>query len=90
MQLLHAEFNNGAVLARPDKARFFQSFLQQPKSVAVPAQDFDAVSSAVAKDKDGVGKGVHAQGVFDQAGKSIDVFAEIDGVSVQVHHARGI
>jgi hypothetical protein len=82
--------SNDATAARPDKAGIFQSLLQQPKSVAIPAQDLDAVFPAVAKNEDGVGKGVHAQGVFNQASQAVDVLPEIDGISVQVHHARGV
>ena len=84
MQLCHAEFDDGAVLARPDKACAFKALLQQPEAVAIPAQDLDAVMSAVAKDEDGVGKGVHAQGVFDQTGQAVDVFTKVDGILVQL------
>jgi hypothetical protein len=35
--------------------------LQQPKAIAIPAQYLDAVLSAVAKDKDGMCKGIEAK-----------------------------
>src|SRR5450756_2347089 len=39
-----------SVLTRPNEARILQALLQQPEPVAAPAQNFDAVLSAVAKD----------------------------------------
>lgn len=90
VQLLHGELDHGAVLLGPDKASIFESLLQQPKAIAIPAQDLDAVLCAVAKDKDGMGKGVQAQVVFNDRAQAVDVFAEVHFASVQVHRQVGV
>ena len=90
VQLLHREFNHGTVLLGPDKACIFQSLLQQPKAIAIPAQDLDTVLSAVAKDKDGMGKGVQAQVVFNDRAQAVDVLAEVHFAAVQVHRQVGV
>ena len=90
VQLLHREFDHGRVLLRPDKACILQSLLQQPKAIAIPAQDLDAVLSAVAKDEDGMGKGVQAQVVFNDRAQAVDVFAEVYFAAVQVHRQVGV
>ena len=90
VQLLHREFDHGAVLLGPDKACVFQPLLQQPESVAIPAQYLDTVLSAVAKDKDGMGKGVQAQVVFNDRAQAVDVLAEVHFAPVQVHRQVGV
>ena len=90
VQLLHREFDHGAVLLGPDKACILQPLLQQPKAIAIPAQDLDAILSAIAKDKDSMGKGVQAQVVFNDRTQAVDVLAEVHFAAVQVHRQVGV
>ena len=82
VQLLHGQLDDALILAWPDEAFSLQAFLQQPKSVAAPAQDFDAVARAIGEDVGGLGKRVKLQIVLDQRGQAVDVLPEIDVVTV--------
>ena len=90
VQLLHREFDHGRILLRPNEACILQSLLQQPKAIAIPAQYLDAVLSAVAKDKDGMCKGIEAKVVFNDRTKAVDVLAEVHVAAVQVHRQVGV
>ena len=90
MQLLHRYLDHRSVLTRPNEARILQALLQQPEPVAAPAQNFDAVLSAVAKDKSGVGKRIEPELVFDDGRQTIDVLAKVNCPAVQVHRQVGV
>ena len=64
VQLLHGELDHLCVLARPDEAFAFESLVQEPEAVAVPAQYLDAVAPAVAKDVDRCGERIALKFVF--------------------------
>ncbi len=90
VQLLHREFDHGRVLLRPNEACILQPLLQQPKAIAIPAQDLDAILSAVAKDKDGMCKGIETEVVFNDRTKAVYVLAKVNVATVQVHRQVGV
>ena len=66
----------------PHKACVFQALLQQPESVAAPAQNLYAITPSVAKHVERIGKRIERQIVLDQRGQAVDVLPEIDVVTV--------
>jgi len=62
---------------RPTKKMLLQSLLPETKTVAIPVQDLDNMTPAVAKDKHLSGKRILMQLVFNQNGQPVDGFAHI-------------
>ena len=85
MQLLHGQLDHSRIIARPDETFAFQPLVQEPEAIAAPAQQLDAVASAVGKDVDGAGKRIESEIMLHQRGQSVNALAKVDHIAMHVY-----
>ena len=57
-------------------------FISNPESVALPAQNLDAVAPLVAEHEERLLERVHAEHLLDRDGQTVQADAEVDGLAV--------
>ena len=70
--LLSSNAERFVLAARPLKLTFFQPFVEQEKTVALPVERFDPVGSPAAKQKQRVGAWVELKLLFNDRRQTVD------------------
>ena len=75
--LLSSNAERFVLAARPLKLTFFQPFVEQEKTVALPVERFDSVGSSAAKQEQRVGTRVKFELLFNDSRQTVDTATKI-------------
>jgi len=90
MQFTHAYTQGLRRRAWPNKATFFQSFVDQHVPVMVPIQQLEFIALAITKNKQVCTERIQLQDLLHDQRESIYLLSEIDRFAGDVHTGMGI
>src|SRR5699024_6128468 len=75
---------------RPPETLLFQAFLPQAEAVAMPVQYLETGSAPIDEHEQGIGKRIHLEFLLDDGRQPVDLFSEVDRITMQIHRADGM